>query len=184
MRKVLTLRTLSAALLAVPLSVVAAAQTAPPPVRPAEKASTIVDLASANAAFSTLLSALKAAELVAPLSGNGPFTVFAPTNDAFAKLPPGTVDALLQAESKPALARILSYHVVAGRVSAADLIGQIKAGGGTASLKTLAGPLLKASLDGDEVLLTDAKGAKARVVVTDVAASNGLIHAIDAVVMP
>ncbi len=190
MRKVLALRTLSAALIVVAMPGVSFAQNAPPPenemaVQAVPRAAgTVVDVAAANAAFSSLATALKAANLTGPLAGTGPFTVFAPTNDAFAKLPPGTLDALVKAEGRTVLARLLSYHVVAGRVSAADLVEQIRAGSGTASLTTLAGPALTATLDGDTVVLTDAKGGKARVIVTDVDASNGVIHALDTVVMP
>lgn len=144
----------------------------------------IVQIAEANAAFSTLVSAVKAADLAGPLSGPGPLTVFAPTNEAFGKLPAGTVDNLAKPENKAALTGLLTYHVVSGEVSAADIATQIQAGGGTASLTTMAGGTLTASMDGNVVVLTDAKGGKARVVVSDVKAANGIIHAIDGVVMP
>ena len=196
MRKVLTLRGLSATLLIAATPVVAAATppaastvsqaevaTAPPATAP-RTVGTVVDVAANDVNFTTLVTAIKAANLVGPLSGSGPFTVFAPTDDAFAKLPAGTVDNLVKPESKTALSGLLAYHVVAGRVSAADLMAQISAGGGTASLTTLSGGTLTATLDGDAVVLTDAKGGKARVIAADVAASNGVIHAIDAVVMP
>ena len=147
-------------------------------------AANIVDIAVANAAFSTLVTAVQAADLVGPLSGPGPITVFAPTNDAFAKLPAGTVDTLVKPENKAALTGVLTYHVVPGAVTAADIAKQIQAGGGKAKLTTMAGGTLTASMQGDAVVLTDAKGGKARVVVSDVKASNGIIHAIDAVAMP
>ncbi|NJS15074.1 MAG: fasciclin domain-containing protein [Sphingopyxis sp.] len=165
-------------------------QAAPPPETPppadaaAQPAATIVDIATGNAALSTLATAVQAADLTATLAGPGPFTVFAPTNDAFAKLPAGTVDNLVKPENKAALAGILTYHVVAGAVSAADLANQIQAGGGSATLTTVAGGTLTATLDGSNVVLTDAKGGKSRVVVTDVRASNGIVHAVDTVVMP
>jgi uncharacterized surface protein with fasciclin (FAS1) repeats len=164
-------------------------RTAPPNSTNAHSAAkrssaNIVQIAEANAAFSTLVSAVKAADLAGPLSGPGPLTVFAPTNDAFGKLPAGTVDTLVKPENKAALTGLLTYHVVSGEVSAADIATQIQAGGGTASLTTMAGGTLTASMEGDAVVLTDAKGGKARVVVSDVKASNGIIHAIDGVVMP
>jgi uncharacterized surface protein with fasciclin (FAS1) repeats len=144
----------------------------------------ILAIATANAPLSTLVTAVEAADLSATLSGPGPFTVFAPTNEAFAKLPPGTLDTLVKPENKAKLAGLLTYHVVAGTVSAADLARQIQAGGGTATLTTVAGGALTATLDGEGVVLTDAKGGKARVVAQDARASNGIIHAIDTVVMP
>jgi uncharacterized surface protein with fasciclin (FAS1) repeats len=150
----------------------------------AAAAGTIVDVAVGNSAFSTLVAAVKAADLVGALAGAGPLTVFAPTNDAFAKLPAGTVEALVKPEAKGTLTSILTYHVVAGKVSAADVVAAINAGGGSATLTTLAGGTITATLDGSSVVLTDAKGGKSRVIATDVAASNGVIHAIDTVVMP
>jgi uncharacterized surface protein with fasciclin (FAS1) repeats len=122
--------------------------------------------------------------LVETLSGKGPFTVFAPTNAAFAKLPAGTVDTLVKPENKATLTSILTYHVVPGRVNAAQLLQQIRQGGGSATLTTVQGGTLKASLMGDRVMLTDAKGGMAHVVTADINGSNGVIHAIDAVVMP
>lgn len=150
-----------------------------------EKASgTIVDVAASNGDFSTLVAAVKAADLAGTLSGAGPFTVFAPTNAAFGKLPAGTVDNLLTPPQKSTLTSVLTYHVVAGKVKAADLVAKIKAGGGKAMVTTVQGGMLTASMSGDSVILTDAKGGTSRVVATDVKASNGVIHAIDTVVMP
>ena len=131
-----------------------------------------------------LVAAVKAADLVATLSSAGPFTVFAPTNAAFAKLPAGTVETLVKPENKGTLTTILTYHVVAGKVSAADLIAKIKAGKGTAMLKTVQGGMLKASLKGKNVILTDEKGGMSKVTIADVNQSNGVIHVIDTLVMP
>lgn len=149
-----------------------------------KKEGTIVDVAVGNSNFSTLVTAVKAADLAGTLSGAGPFTVFAPTNDAFAKLPAGTVETLVKPENKATLAKVLTYHVVAGKVSAKDLIKEIKKGNGTATLKTVSGGNLTAKLSGDKVVLTDEKGGTSTVTMTDVKASNGVIHAIDTVVMP
>lgn len=144
----------------------------------------VVEVASSNSDFSTLVAAVKAADLATTLSGKGPFTVFAPTNAAFAKLPAGIVDTLLQPANKATLTSVLTYHVVAGRVNAAQLTKLIRDGGGTATLTTVQGGTLRASLMGDRIMLTDAKGGMAHVVTANVNASNGVIHAIDAVVMP
>lgn len=145
---------------------------------------TIVGVAASNENFTTLVAAVKAAELVETLNGKGPFTVFAPLNDAFAKLPEGTVEGLLKPESKETLTAVLTYHVVSGKFVAADVVKAIQDGNGTFTITTVQGGTLTASLDGDSVVLTDAKGGKSKVVLTDVAASNGVIHAIDSVVMP
>ena len=145
---------------------------------------TIVDVAVGNSDFSTLVTAVTAADLGATLSGDGPFTVFAPTNDAFAKVDSDTLAALLTPEKKADLAALLTYHVVAGELKAADVVKAITDGGGTATLTTVQGAELKATLDGDSVILEDATGGKSTVVMTDVEASNGVIHAIDTVVMP
>lgn len=150
----------------------------------AKKEGTIVDVASGNSNFSTLVTAVQAADLVGTLSSKGPFTVFAPTNDAFGKLPAGTVEMLVKPENKAALTKVLTYHVVAGKVSAKDVLGMIKKGNGTATIPTVQGGKLTARLDGDKVVLTDEKGGTSTVVMTDVKASNGYIHAIDTVVMP
>lgn len=145
---------------------------------------TIVDVAVGNADFSTLVTAVTAADLGATLRSAGPFTVFAPTNDAFAKVDPDTLSALLTPEKKADLTALLTYHVVAGELKAADVVKAITDGGGTATLTTVQGGQLKATLDGDSVILEDAAGGKSTVILTDVDASNGVIHAIDTVVMP
>jgi uncharacterized surface protein with fasciclin (FAS1) repeats len=144
---------------------------------------TIVALAQGNADLSTLVAAVTAAGLGETLSGAGPFTVFAPTNAAFAKIDKATLEGLLKPESKAALGGILKYHVVAGNVKAADVVKLITDGKGTATIKTLGGEL-KASMAGDKVILTDAKGGKSTITATDIAASNGVVHTIDTVVMP
>jgi uncharacterized surface protein with fasciclin (FAS1) repeats len=145
----------------------------------------IVENAVNSADHTTLVAAVKAAGLVDTLEGPGPFTVFAPTNEAFNKLPAGTVDTLLQAENKAMLTKVLTYHVVAGRLSAADLKQQIKAGNGTAELTTVEGGNLWASLhEGKHIMLKDEKGGTAIVTIPDVFQSNGVIHVIDTVVMP
>jgi len=157
----------------------AAAATAP------ADAGTVVAVAQGNADFSTLVTAVVAADLAETLGGTGPFTVFAPTNAAFAKVPAATMETLLAPAGKADLAKILTYHVVAGRVDAATLTQQIQAGGGSAALTTVQGGVLTARVGADgTVTLTDQKGGVARVVQADVAASNGVIHAIDTVVMP
>ena len=148
------------------------------------EAGTIVDVAAGNDDFSTLVAAVTAADLGATLSGDGPFTVFAPTNDAFAKVDQDTLTALLTPAKKADLTALLTYHVVAGKLTAADVVKAITDGGGTATLTTVQGAMLKASLDGDSVILEDATGGKSTVILTDVDASNGVIHAIDTVVMP
>ncbi|WRP27028.1 fasciclin domain-containing protein [Sphingomonas sp. LY29] len=144
----------------------------------------IIENAVNSADHTTLVAAVKAAGLVETLSGPGPFTVFAPTNAAFAKLPAGTVDTLLQPANKAMLTSVLTYHVVPGRVSAADLVAQIQAGGGRASLTTVNGGTLTASMMGDRVMLTDAKGGMSHVTQADVFQSNGVIHVTDAVSLP
>ncbi len=132
----------------------------------------------------TLVTAVKAAGLVETLEGPGPFTVFAPTNEAFAKLPAGTVDTLVKPENKQQLTGILTYHVVAGKFDARRLKKEIAAGGGTATLKTVNGESLTASMDGDGIVLKDAKGGMAHVTIANVYQSNGVIHVIDSVLMP
>ena len=144
----------------------------------------IVENAVNSKDHTTLVAAVKAAGLVDTLEGPGPFTVFAPTNEAFAKLPAGTVDTLLKPENKDQLVKILTYHVVAGKVSSKELVKLIKSGGGKAMLKTVAGGTLTASLQGSKVVLTDEKGGKATVTIADVYQSNGIIHVVDAVLLP
>ncbi len=137
----------------------------------------IVEIASADSQFSTLVTAVKAAGLVETLSGEGPFTVFAPTNDAFAKLPAGTLDSLLKPENVEQLKSILTYHVVASKAMSSDLSdGQ--------TITTVQGGTLTVKINGSDVTLTDAKGNVSKVVKTDIPASNGVIHVIDTVVLP
>lgn len=145
---------------------------------------TIVENAVNSADHTTLVAAVKAAGLVDTLNGTGPFTVFAPTNAAFAKLPAGTVDTLLKPENKATLAKVLTYHVVPGKVTAAQLIAKIKADGGKTTLTTVAGGKLTASLMGNTVMLTDEKGGTAHVTQADVFQKNGVIHVTDAVSLP
>jgi uncharacterized surface protein with fasciclin (FAS1) repeats len=144
----------------------------------------IVENAVQSKSHTTLVAAVKAADLVDTLSGPGPFTVFAPTNAAFAKLPAGTVDTLLKPENKPMLQSVLTYHVVPGRVSAAQLIARIKSGKGMAKLATVQGGTLTARLAGGKVVLTDEKGGRATVTQADVFQSNGVIHVTDSVSLP
>jgi len=132
----------------------------------------------------TLVAAVKAGGLVDTLSGPGPFTVFAPTNDAFAKLPAGTVDTLVKPENKETLDKILTYHVVPGKITSKQLEKLIKKGGGKATLKTVQGEDLTASMSGSNIILTDAKGGTATITTADVMQSNGVIHVIDSVLMP
>ena len=144
----------------------------------------IVDIAVGSDAHTTLVAAVKAAGLVETLKGNGPFTVFAPVNDAFAKLPAGTVESLLKPENKETLVKILTYHVVAGNLDAAAVIAAIKAGNGTAVLTTVSGNKLTATLENGKVKLTDENGGVSYVVKTDLKGTNGVIHVIDTVVLP
>jgi len=147
-------------------------------------AKNIVENAVNSQDHTTLVAAVKAAGLVDTLEGPGPFTVFAPTNEAFAKLPAGTVDTLLMPANKDQLVKVLTYHVVAGRVTSKDLVRLIKKGGGKAELKTVSGGTLWASLDMGKVVLTDEKGGMATVTIADVYQSNGVIHVIDSVASP
>jgi len=144
----------------------------------------IVENAVNSKDHTTLVAAVKAAGLVDTLSGPGPFTVFAPTNAAFAKLPAGTVDTLVMPENKATLTGILTYHVVAGRMTAKDIAKAIKAGGGKATLTTVNGEPLTAAMMGKTIMLTDAKGGMSHVTQGDVLQSNGVIHVVDAVLMP
>lgn len=145
---------------------------------------TIVQNAVNSQDHTTLVAAVKAAGLVDTLSGAGPFTVFAPTNAAFERLPAGTVQTLLRPENKTTLQTVLTYHVVAGRISAADLMQQIQSGGGEARLTTVQGGRLTARMMGDRIMLVDAKGGMAHVIQGDVMQSNGVIHVTDAVSLP
>jgi uncharacterized surface protein with fasciclin (FAS1) repeats len=145
----------------------------------------IVENAVNSADHTTLVAAVKAAGLVDTLQSKGPFTVFAPVNAAFAALPMGTVDTLLKPENKGTLTGVLTYHVVGARLTYNDLRNQIKAGGGKATLKTVAGGTLTAQMNGPmNIVLTDATGAAANISVYDVIQSNGVIHSIDRVLMP
>ena len=145
---------------------------------------TIVENASASADHTTLVAAVKAAGLVETLSGPGPFTVFAPTNAAFEKLPAGTVDGLLKPAAKADLAKILTYHVVAGNMTAEQLSAAIKSGNGKAELTTVQGDKLTATEAGGKIMLTDSKGGKSVVTQADVTQSNGVIHVVDTVLLP
>lgn len=144
----------------------------------------IVGVAAGNDNFTTLVTAVKSADLVGTLSSEGPFTVFAPVNAAFDALPDGTVANLLKPANKATLTGILTYHVVAGKYMAGDVIKAIKGNNGMFNVKTVQGGTITLSLSGDKVMLKDAKGNMAEVVIADVGASNGVIHAINAVVMP
>ena len=144
----------------------------------------IIENAVNSKDHTTLVAAVKAAGLVDALSGAGPFTVFAPTNAAFGKLPAGTVETLVMPENKATLTKILTYHVVAGKFDAAAIAAKIKEGNGSASFTTLQGGLLKASMKGNKLMLTDEKGGVSMVTIKNVYQSNGVIHVIDTVVMP
>ena len=144
----------------------------------------IVENAVNSADHTTLVAAVKAAGLVDTLMSAGPFTVFAPVNSAFDKLPMGTVDTLLKPENKATLVKILTYHVVAGKVSSMDLKKKIKMGGGKAMLKTVAGGTLWAMMEGNAIVLKDEKGGMSKITQANVFQSNGVIHVIDTVAMP
>lgn len=144
----------------------------------------IIDNAVNSKDHTTLVAAVKAAGLVETLKGPGPFTVFAPTNAAFAALPAGTVDTLLKPENKGMLTSILTYHVVAGKMDAAAITKAIADGKGTATLKTVAGGTLTAKAAGGKVMVTDEKGGSATVTIADVVQSNGVIHVVDKVLLP
>lgn len=144
----------------------------------------IVENAVNSKDHTTLVAAVKAAGLVDTLSGAGPFTVFAPTDAAFKKLPAGTVDTLVKPENKATLTKILTYHVVPGKLTAADLMKQVKDGKGKAMLKTVEGEQLTVEEKGGKLELVDAKGGKSNVTIGDVMQSNGVIHVVDTVLMP
>ena len=144
----------------------------------------IVDNAVNSRDHTTLVAAVKAAGLVETLKGPGPFTVFAPVNAAFDALPSGTVDSLLKPENKPALSKVLTYHVVAGRMDSGGLVKAIDAGGGKATLKTVSGGTLTATRSGSTVMVADESGGTARVAIADVIQSNGVIHVVDKVLLP
>ncbi len=151
---------------------------------PMSPSKTVVENASAAPNLTTLVAAVKAAGLVDTLSGPGPFTVFAPTNAAFEKLPKGTVEKLVQPDMKATLTKILTYHVVAGKIDAAEIVKGIKASGGSYNMKTVEGGTLTAKMDGDKVAIVDEKGDGAIVEIADVYQSNGVAHVIDTVLMP
>ena len=144
----------------------------------------IIDNAVNSKEHTTLVAAVKAASLVNTLKGPGPFTVFAPVNSAFAALPLGTVDTLLKPENKAMLTKVLTFHVVPGRLDAAELMQRIKAGGGKAMLKTVEGESLTATVIAGVVTVTDSKGNMAHVTTADVIQSNGVIHVVDKVLLP
>lgn len=149
-----------------------------------KKQQDVVDIAAGSDEFSTLVAAVTAADLVNTLKTDGPFTIFAPTNGAFNKIPSATLNSLLEPSNKSTLTKILTYHVVPGRLDAIDVIDAIKAGNGEAKVKTVSGGTLKARLNNGEVILEDEKGNFSRVTQTDVKGTNGVIHVIDTVVMP
>ena len=169
---------------------------APAPVEPAAPANptvggaamlstrTIVDNASAAPNLTTLVAAVKAAGLAPTLSGPGPFTVFAPTNDAFGRLAPGTVENLLKPENKASLVKVLTYHVVPGTLTGADLQAKMQAGGGKATLTTVEGAPLTIMMEGQAIVLTDVNGNKSYVETPDVRQSNGVVHVVNGVVVP
>ncbi len=144
----------------------------------------IIENAVNSKDHTTLVAAVKAADLVETLQGDGPFTVFAPTNEAFEKLPKGTVETLLKTENKKTLQTVLTYHVLAGRHSATDIMDDIKKGNGKATYKTVSGGTLTAMMKGKKVMLMDEKGGMASVTIADVNQSNGVIHVVDSVVLP
>ncbi len=144
----------------------------------------IIDNAVNSKDHTTLVAAVKAAGLVDTLKGKGPFTVFAPTNSAFDALPAGTVDTLLKPENKAMLTKVLTYHVVAGKMNSKAIMKAIKKGNGKATFKTVSGGTLTASMNGSTLVLTDEKGGKSMVTIADVRQSNGVIHVVDTILMP
>lgn len=144
----------------------------------------IIDNAVNSKDHTTLVAAVKAAGLVETLKGDGPFTVFAPTNEAFDKLPKETVPTLLKPENKATLTKILTYHVVAGKLSSADLMAKVKAGMGKAELKTVSGGTITVMKEGKKLYLVDEKGGKSWITIADVFQKNGVIHVVNTVLMP
>lgn len=175
------MKTVKAALAAIALTATIAAPAA---AHPRSQTPTIVGAAAANDQFETLVAAVQTAGLVDTLNSEGPFTVFAPTDAAFAKLPDGTVNSLLQPANRSALTGILTYHVVAGEFKARDIIRLVQRHGGSAAIDTVQGGELIASLSGDELILTDEKGNRIAVTNADIDTSNGVIHVVDSVLMP
>jgi uncharacterized surface protein with fasciclin (FAS1) repeats len=151
---------------------------------PMYKTKNIVENAVNSKDHTTLVAAVKAAGLVDTLAGKGPFTVFAPVNSAFDSLPAGTVEMLLKPENKPALTKVLTYHVVAGNFDSKAIRKAIKAGNGKAEFTTVAGGKLWAMMDGNTLILVDEKGGRSRVTIADVRQSNGVIHVVDSVLLP
>ena len=145
---------------------------------------TIVDVAVGNEDFSTLVTALKAADLVGALQGDGPFTVFAPTNDAFAKLDSNTLSSLLEAKNQKSLANILTYHVISGKLTATDVVSALESGNGSVDLTALNGQVINVMQKDGKIWLKDLNGNYSEIVATDVMGSNGVIHVINTVVMP
>jgi len=145
---------------------------------------TIVDVAVGNENFSTLVTALKAANLVTALQGDGPFTVFAPTNDAFAKIDAETLNSLLEEKNQKALANILTYHVIPGKLTATDVVAALKKGNGAVELKALNGQVISVMEKDGKIWLKDTSGNFSEITATDVMGSNGVIHVIDSVIMP
>lgn len=145
---------------------------------------TIVDVAIGNEDFSTLVTSLKAADLVGALQADGPFTVFAPTNDAFAKIDSNTLSSLLEAKNQKALSNILTYHVISGKITATDVVAALNKGKGTVELEALNGQVLTVMQKDGKIWLKDTNGNYSEIIATDVNCSNGVIHVIDSVVMP
>ena len=166
------------------IAIPATAQTVRVGGQPMFPTKTIVSNAVNSADHTTLVAAVKAAGLVDTLSGPGPFTVFAPTNEAFAKLPSGTVDSLLKPENKDKLVSVLTYHVVPGRMSAKDLMDAVRKGGGQAKLKTVEGDWLTVESKGGALMIWDSKGNVSKVTIQNVFQSNGVIQVIDTVLLP
>lgn len=150
----------------------------------AQESKNVVENAIGSKDHTTLVAAIKAADLVETLAGKGPFTVFAPTNQAFANLPKGTVESLLQPENKSKLQAILTYHVVAGNLDSKSVVAAIKAGNGEATVTTVQGGKLVAKLDGKNVIIVDENRNKSVITAVDIYSSNGVIHVIDSVVLP
>jgi uncharacterized surface protein with fasciclin (FAS1) repeats len=175
---------LAAPALTVSLPVTAQEQTKNVGGAPMYASKTIVENAVNSKDHTTLVAAVKAAGLVETLQGKGPFTVFAPTNAAFSKLPAGTVDTLLKPENKAQLAGVLTYHVVPGKMTAQDLAMKVKEGGGKASFKTVQGETLTVTPSGSTLTITDQKGGTSTVSIADVMQSNGVIHVVDTVLLP
>ena len=165
-------------------AVIGVAPTSPALAHKSRQAADLVDTAAKSTKHKTLVAAVKAADLVDTLKSDGPFTVFAPTDTAFAKLPEGTVESLVQPKNKGTLTGILTYHVVAGRVRSSDLVNMINTNGGEATIKTVAGGTLKARLSGSSIVITDAAGRATAVTKANVTTSNGVIHFTDGVFLP